>query len=162
MNQTEYEQFLSSKRHLAGSFGFEPTFMPDMLFPFQKELVAIGVRKGRFAEFADCGLGKTFIQLTWAQNIVEKTNRPVLILTPLAVGAQTVVEAAKLGDQCTLVLDFTGERLSANAQWSNPTKENRFEEIEEECIKWREVAFTQFMEGKSMREQIEIIGKLAK
>jgi hypothetical protein len=94
---SDYESFLSSKRHLAGSFGFEPTFIPDMLFQFQRELVSIAVRKGRFAMFADCGLGKTFIQLTWAQNIVEKTNGKVLILTPLAVGAQTIIEAGKIG-----------------------------------------------------------------
>ena len=93
----DYEKFLDGKRQLSGNFGFRPTFMPEMLFGFQKELVRLAVEKGRFAEFADCGLGKTFIQLTWAQNVVEKTNRPVLILTPLAVGHQTVIEAAKLG-----------------------------------------------------------------
>jgi hypothetical protein len=92
-----YDAFLAQKTHLAGSFGFEPTFLPGKLFPFQRALVEWATRKGRAAMFADCGLGKTFMQLTWAQNVVKKTNGRVLILTPLAVGAQTLIEASKLG-----------------------------------------------------------------
>lgn len=93
----DYNTFISRKTHLAGDFGFEPLFMPDMLFPFQRALVDWAVRKGRGAIFADCGLGKSFMQLAFAQNVVEKTNGRVLILTPIAVGAQTLVESAKLG-----------------------------------------------------------------
>jgi hypothetical protein len=92
-----YADFLHQKSQLGGEFGFEPVFMPDFLFPFQRSLVEWSLRKGRAAIFADCGLGKTAMQLTWAQNVVEKTNKPVLILTPLAVGAQTVKEAGKFG-----------------------------------------------------------------
>lgn len=92
-----YADFIESKTQLGADGGFEPTFMPDFLFDFQKHLVQWAVRKGRAAIFADCGLGKTAMQLVWAQNIVEKTNRPVLILTPLAVGAQTVKEGEKFG-----------------------------------------------------------------
>src|ERR1700739_42178 len=69
--------------------------MPDFLFEFQAALVEWAIRKGRAAIFADCGLGKTPMQLVWAENVVRKTMRPVLILTPLAVAAQTVREAAK-------------------------------------------------------------------
>ncbi len=50
--------------------------------------------------FADCGLGKTVCQLVWADNIVQKTNKPVLILTPLAVSYQTVKEGEKFGIKC--------------------------------------------------------------
>jgi len=96
MNQT-YEQFLDAKSQLGGEFGFEPTFMPDFLFPFQRALIEWACRKGRSAIFADCGLGKTLMQLVWCQNIVEKTNGNVLILTPLAVGGQTIKEAARFG-----------------------------------------------------------------
>ena len=67
----------------------------SVLFDFQKSLVEWQVRKGRCATFADCGLGKTPMQLTWAQNVVEHTNKPVLILTPLSVSHQTVREAEK-------------------------------------------------------------------
>lgn len=77
--------------------GFAPNFMPDNLFDFQRHLVEWAVRKGRCAIFADCGLGKTAMQLAWAENVVRHTNGRVLVLTPLAVGAQTVREAEKFG-----------------------------------------------------------------
>jgi hypothetical protein len=69
--------------------------LPDFLFDFQRHLVEWSLEKGRGAIFADCGLGKTPMQLAWAEQIVRKTNRPALILTPLAVSAQTVMEAEK-------------------------------------------------------------------
>jgi hypothetical protein len=95
-----YDDFIDSKTQLGGNHGFEPTFMPEFLFPFQKSLLEWSVKKGRSATMADCGLGKTALQLSWAQNIVQKTNKPVLILTPLAVGPQTVSEGAKFGVEC--------------------------------------------------------------
>lgn len=93
----DYARFLDAKTHMGGDHGFDPTFMPDFLFQFQRHLVQWASRKGRSAIFADCGLGKTAMQLTWAQNVVEKTSGRVLVLTPLAVGAQTVREAEKFG-----------------------------------------------------------------
>lgn len=95
-----YGSFLSAKAQYGSDSGFSPLWMPDFLFPFQKALVDWAIRKGRGALFADCGLGKTPMQLVWAENVVRKTNRPVLILTPLAVAAQTVREAAKFGIEC--------------------------------------------------------------
>ena len=92
---TDYSVFLQRKTHFADRSGFDPLFMPDFLFPFQRALVTWAIGKGRCAIFADCGLGKTLMQLVWCQNIVEKTNGNVLILTPLAVGGQTVKEAEK-------------------------------------------------------------------
>jgi len=90
-----YADFLEEKTQLKSGSGFEPVYMPDFLFPFQRALTDWAVRKGRAAIFADCGLGKTPMQLVWAQNVVEKTGKPVLILTPLAVGPQTIREANK-------------------------------------------------------------------
>ncbi len=95
-----YAAFLESKRHRADMAGFTPRFMPDALFDFQQALTEWAILKGRGAVFADCGLGKTFMELVWAQNVVEHTNRHVLLLTPLAVGAQTVAEGHKFGIQC--------------------------------------------------------------
>lgn len=94
----DYKQFLERKSHLGGEFGFEPTWMPDYLFDFQAYMVTRALRRGRCALFADTGLGKTAMQLVIAQNIVEKTNKRVIILTPLAVAWQFVeVEAPKIG-----------------------------------------------------------------
>lgn len=100
-----YPAFIQSKTQLGGDSGFEPLWMPDFLMEFQKSLLGWGIRKGRAAKFADCGLGKTIMQLVWAQNVIQKTNKPVLILTPLAVAAQTVREGEKFGIEVTKCSD---------------------------------------------------------
>lgn len=89
----EYELFIREKSQLDGNFGFEPNFTPSFLFDFQQFLVNWSVTKGRGAIFADCGMGKTLMELTWAQNVYKHTGLPSLILTPLAVGAQFEQEA---------------------------------------------------------------------
>lgn len=92
-----YRSFLDKKLHIGTEDGFAPLWMPEQLFDFQKSLVEWSLLKGRAALFEDCGLGKTAQQLTWAENVARKTNRPVLILTPLAVSFQTVIEGQKFG-----------------------------------------------------------------
>lgn len=93
----DYAEFLEEKTQIRNSFGFSPVFIPDKLFDFQKALLEWAVLKGRAAIFADCGLGKTFMQLAWAENVARKTGGKVLILTPLSVSFQTVLEGEKLG-----------------------------------------------------------------
>jgi hypothetical protein len=96
----DYYKFVIAKSHLNNDYGFDATFIPDMLFDFQKSLVEWSLKKGRAAIFADCGLGKTFMQLVWAENVSRKTNGRVLILTPLTVSFQTVLEGEKIGVEC--------------------------------------------------------------
>lgn len=93
----DYQAFLESKRHLSGNFGFDPLWIPDRAFDFQRHVIDWAVKKGRGAIFLDTGLGKTLVQLTIAMNIVKKTNGKVLILTPLAVAFQFILEAEKIG-----------------------------------------------------------------
>ena len=90
-----YQDFLIRKSQLSGGYGFDPLFLPDSLFDFQKHLVTWALRKGRAAIFADCGMGKSFISLTWCQNVHQKTGGKTLIVTPLAVGKQFEQEAIK-------------------------------------------------------------------
>ena len=90
-----YVEFLQGKSQGGADSGFKPIWMPDFLFDFQSSLVDWAVHKGRAAILADCGLGKTPMGLVWASNVVRKTNKPVLYLTPLAVASQTVREADK-------------------------------------------------------------------
>lgn len=97
MNIIEYPDFIHQKTHEGASSGFEPMFIPEILFDFQESLTTWAIEKGRAAIFADCGLGKTGMQLVWAENIRLKTNKPVLVATPLAVSAQTVREGEKFG-----------------------------------------------------------------
>jgi hypothetical protein len=95
--ETDYGKFLIGKSHTGKGAGFDPLWMPDKLFDFQRDLVQWALSIGRAAIFADCGMGKTAMQLTWAENVVRHTNKPVIVLTPLAVGPQTVKESAKFG-----------------------------------------------------------------
>ncbi len=93
----DYIKFLEQKKHLIGNFGFEPLWFPDCAFDFQKYVIEKSVQKGRIANFLDTGLGKTLIQLSYAYNVVLHTNKKVLILTPLAVAFQFIIEANKIG-----------------------------------------------------------------
>lgn len=90
-----YEEFLKSKRLIVPSVGISvaDSDIHSVLFPFQRDLVRWALRKGRAAIFADCGLGKTFMQLEWARLLGERA----LIIAPLSVARQTVGEARKLG-----------------------------------------------------------------
>jgi len=92
-----YAAFLEKKLQLGGDWGFDPDELPEFLFGFQRELVSWSLRKGRSALFADCGLGKTPMQLVWADQVAHRERKPVLILTPLAVSYQTLREAEKFG-----------------------------------------------------------------
>ena len=100
-----YQEFIQRKAHLSAGGGFAPLWMPDALFDFQSFLVDWSLRRGRGAIFSDCGSGKTPMQLTWAENVVRKTNKPVLVLTPLAVAAQTILEAEKFGIEAVRSVD---------------------------------------------------------
>lgn len=93
----DYLEFIKSKQRLLQDAGFECGELPDFLYPFQRRIVRDAVRRGRYAVFAECGLGKTPMQLVWADAILQHTGKPVLILSPLAVAAQTVREGHKFG-----------------------------------------------------------------
>lgn len=92
-----YEAFLDRKIQHGSDSGFKPLWMPDCMFPFQAALADWQIRKGRGAIFADCGLGKSLLELIIGENCLRHTNRPVLILTPLAVAPQLVREGEKFG-----------------------------------------------------------------
>jgi DNA modification methylase len=95
----DYQTFLDSKRLVAAPAGFEVASeqINPYLFPFQRNIVRWALRRGRAAIFADCGLGKTPMQLEWACHVAVHTDRPVLILAPLAVAQQTAREGEKFG-----------------------------------------------------------------
>lgn len=94
-----YQTFLQSKRIVACAAGIEVplTALHPQLFPFQQAVVQWVLRKGRAALFADCGLGKSFMQLVWASVVHQHSDGDVLILAPLAVASQTIAEGEKLG-----------------------------------------------------------------
>jgi len=94
-----YKEFLKTKdkSFIDAGFDIKQSELNSNLFDFQKHVVQIALKKGRFALFQDCGLGKTIQQLSWAQQVSKHTSMPVLILAPLAVVAQTVREGVKFG-----------------------------------------------------------------
>lgn len=102
-----YTDFLDRKLQQRAAGGFEPEWMPPFLFDFQASLTEWAVRHGQAAIFADCGLGKTPMQLVWAENVWRHTGKPVLILTPLAVASQTIAEAEKFGIDAAVSRDGT-------------------------------------------------------
>ena len=104
-SQDPYAEFLSRRAQGASGHGFDPTELPDFLFPFQRELTGWAIRQGRGALFADCGLGKTPMELVWANNVSQHTGKPVLILTPLAVGYQMAREAEKFHTEAAVSRD---------------------------------------------------------
>lgn len=90
----QYQDFIKGKAIITVPTGLQnPAEPPAMLFPFQRDIVKWALRRGRAAVFADCGMGKTPMQLAWAAQIPGK----VLILAPLAVAPQTVREGKKFG-----------------------------------------------------------------
>lgn len=95
----DYIEFLKSKKKIEDMVGFKvsPEKLNKHSFDWQAEITAWNLRKGRSALFAECGLGKTIMQLDWADNIHKHTNKDVLIVAPLAVSRQTQREGEKFG-----------------------------------------------------------------
>lgn len=93
----DYKEFLKSKEksHTLSGFDIDETELNNQMFPFQKFITKRALKAGKYAIFADCGLGKTLMQLEWAKQVTLKTNKPVLILAPLAVTGQTINEGKK-------------------------------------------------------------------
>jgi hypothetical protein len=95
-----YSAFLASKSTACPPVGFDPQQFTAPLFPFQRDIVTMACRVGRFCIWADCGMGKTAMQLEWASQVCQHTGGNVLVLAPLAVSHQTVREGQKFGIAC--------------------------------------------------------------
>lgn len=110
-----YDQFLLSKqkKHISSGFDIDETELNKNLFDYQKIIVKKALKAGKYAIFADCGLGKTIMQLEWANKVYKKTQKPVIILTPLAVSGQTIQEGLKFSINVT----------KASFKYDNPSYE---------------------------------------
>lgn len=105
MKTSSYRDFIVSKSQHGKGDGFEPNWIPDCAFDFQKHCIDWSVRKGRAALYQDCGMGKSLQELAWCENVVRHTNKPVLLATPIAVGPQFIKEATKFGVDAELIRD---------------------------------------------------------
>ncbi len=92
-----YSEFLDRKTNSGIAVGFEPdeSLYPPQMFPHQRLSTTWACKMGRSALFLGTGLGKTICQLAWSHQVVNHTNKPVLILAPLAVNTQTAEEGAR-------------------------------------------------------------------
>ena len=152
-----YADFLARKSQSGGDEGFEPVWMPDFLYPFQATLVGWSVRKGRSANFADCGLGKTPMQLVAAQNIVEHENKPVLIFTPLSVSAQTKREADKFGIECHVSRDG---KIRPGINVTNYERIHYFDPSEVVGVVCDESSAIKAFDGKRRKQVTRFLSKL--
>lgn len=108
----DYLAFIKTKTRSIDDAGFDVERLPEFLFDYQKQIVTKALRRGRFAIFAECGLGKTPMQLVWADEVARRTRGKVLILAPLAVAAQTVREGVKFGIDVHHSRDGSCERIT--------------------------------------------------
>lgn len=104
----EYAEFIARKEKSSTESGFKPKNLNKNLFPFQKLIVKKALMAGRYAIFAECGLGKTIMQLEWAHQVVNHTGGKVLILCPLAVAQQTIEEGQRFSIRVERLNDKSG------------------------------------------------------
>jgi len=110
--KNNYDEFIKNKIRKAQEYGFEPNTINAPLFEWQKQVVEWAIKKGRAALFEECGLGKTLQQLEWAHQVSIYIEKPVLVLTPLAVAKQTESEATKFG--------YTAKVVSESSEITRP------------------------------------------
>lgn len=108
-----YTDFIESKKKTHPQSGFDVDELHPSLFDFQAFVVRRALKKGKYAMFEDCGLGKTLQQLVWATEVYKFTGGEVLILAPLVVVRQTIAEAEKFG------IDLTGVTITNYEQLEN-------------------------------------------
>lgn len=123
---TDYKDFVAGKLSRVAPTGIASGFsVPGSLFPHQSALTAWAIRRGRAAIFADTGLGKSRMQIAWADAVVRHTKRQLLILAPLAVAQQTVGEASELGVSITYAKD--GAEVGQGITITNYDRLHRFD-----------------------------------
>lgn len=127
-----YQEFIEAKKHSVINYGIEVNYMNDKMFDFQKYVTEYAIKKGRCAVFLDTGLGKTIIELVVAKNYVHSTNKPVLIITPLAVAFQFIKEAEKFGIDD---VEYSREgKYTSKIVICNYERLNHFDYHEFECV----------------------------
>lgn len=143
-----YLEFLSSKTSKNQERGFDAANLNMHLFPFQKHIVRKALKIGRFAVFADCGLGKTLMQMEIANQCALRNGKPSLILAPLAVTEQTIDEGRKFGIK---VSNFG----SGNVQIANYEQLKNIDTNQYDCICLDESSILKNFQGKTKKQLID-------
>ena len=143
----EYDQFIIAKSKRIECMGFEPEEITAPLFDFQKHVTKWAIRKGRAAMFEECGLGKTLQQLEWGRQMANHTEGKGILLTPLAVAAQTLEEAKKFGIPAQLVK--TAEDVKPGINITNYEKLDLFDGIDFDFVILDESSILKNFTGKT-------------
>lgn len=155
----EYEKFIESKSITVASVGInvDKAELNSMLFEFQKDIVRWALGKGRAAIFADCGLGKTIMQLEWADQIRKRTKGKVIIIAPLAVSKQTEREGEKFGIKVQICEDM--KEVTADAvNITNYEKLGKFNADDFIAVVLDESSIIKSYTGKIRNQIIEMFG----
>lgn len=152
----DYNEFLLRKTQAPECGGIEPVHIPEMLFPFQQALAEWSLRQGRGAVFADCGLGKTAVFLTWAENVARVTNKRVLILAPLAVSQQIVGEGEKFGVE---VGRSTDGKPCGHITTTNYERLEKFNEDDFDAVVCDESSIIKHWSGKTQKMVTRFLSK---
>lgn len=123
-----YQEFIASKQLKAVNAGFDINIdeLNSNMFEWQKMLVKWGLKKGKCAFFEDCGLGKTIQQLVWADETRKYSNKPSLILAPLAVAEQTKLQGEKFGVEVN-ICEFQADIKNTAVNITNYEKLHNFD-----------------------------------
>jgi superfamily II DNA or RNA helicase len=116
---TKYDDWLSARRDVAAAAALAVDTSSELnanLFPFQEALIRRALASARYAIFADCGLGKTLIELAWCQSLIESKDLRALVICPLAVAPQIVREGEKFGIEVTIAGGSGTESLPEGCQ----------------------------------------------
>ena len=149
-----YAEYISRKLSTVPPTGLAGGFsVPDSLFPHQKALVSWALRKGRSAIFADTGLGKSRMQIAWADQVHRVTGHQVLILAPLAVAQQTVSEGAELGIAVQHCRD--GSEVSGGIVITNYDRLHRFDPSRFGAVVLDESSCIKHHDAKTLRVLLE-------
>jgi len=156
---SSYLKFLENKKHSIGNFGFKANYIPDCSFDFQKYVIEKAVLKGRSAVFLDTGLGKTLVQLAIAKNIINHTNKKVLILTPLAVAFQFIKEAEDRDITDDIEISKNGKHTKSIVI-CNYERLHYFDEKDFECVILDESSILKNFDGKIKNSITSFIKKI--
>ena len=148
----DYNAFLATKLSYAASVGLPVRTLPERLFPFQHQVTRWAIERGRAAVWLDTGLGKTCVQLTWAQHVAEQAG-DVLILAPLAVSQQTVREGITMGIPVTLCRTQADVRPGINI--TNYERLHHFDVTRMAGIVLDESSILKAFDGKTSTQLIE-------
>ena len=157
---TDYKDFIEHKAVSAlhtDSIQVDADDLNPMLYSFQRDIVRWALAKGRAAIFADCGLGKTPMQLEWADRIIREREGMALILAPLAVASQTVAEGIKFGIDVNIC--ESAEDLKPGINITNYEKLGKFEGVHFEAVVLDESSILKSFTGKVRNQIIDFFSK---